>query len=92
MARPKFSAVFGIVVRRHRARLDLSQEKLAERADVHRNYIGMVERGECAATLDVALAIARGLKVPLETLMTETLGELETTPGVPKRRRATRRS
>jgi transcriptional regulator with XRE-family HTH domain len=87
MARPKFSVAFGVVVRRHRTRLDISQEALAEKAEVHRNYIGMVERGECAATLDVALALARGLNIAMESLIAETLREWENAPTAPKHRR-----
>jgi transcriptional regulator with XRE-family HTH domain len=37
---------FGIRVRELRLRLGLSQEDLAERADLHRNYVGGIERGE----------------------------------------------
>ncbi|MBL9185356.1 MAG: helix-turn-helix transcriptional regulator [Verrucomicrobiaceae bacterium] len=38
------SHAFGNVVRRRRDELGLSQEELAERAEVHPTYIGLVER------------------------------------------------
>ena len=37
---------FGIRVRYFRKRLKLSQDELAEKSDLHRTYIGAVERGE----------------------------------------------
>lgn len=36
----------GDAVRAERAKLGLSQEDFAERCDLHRTYIGQVERGE----------------------------------------------
>ena len=43
---------FGVSVKAWRDRLGLSQEKLAERAGVHRTYIGMIERAEKNITLE----------------------------------------
>jgi transcriptional regulator with XRE-family HTH domain len=47
----------------------LSIEALAERADLHHNYIGEVERGEKAASLDSLVKIAKGLRIPTWKLL-----------------------
>jgi transcriptional regulator with XRE-family HTH domain len=65
-------AVFGRIVRRHRQAKQLSQEELGFRADLHRTYISMVERGERCPSLETLLKLARGLDVPAATLVTET--------------------
>lgn len=49
----------------------LSQEELAERADLHPTYISMVERGVRNPTLDAAARIAKALKVGLPKLVEE---------------------
>ena len=46
----------------------LSQEKLAERSDLHRTYIGMVERLERNPSLICIYKIAKGLGVPVAEL------------------------
>jgi len=65
-------AVFGKHVRKLRLQLGLSQEKLAERAGLHRNYVGGVERGERNIALLNIVALARALQVKTSKLM-ETL-------------------
>lgn len=60
-ANPKVK--FGINLRKLRLQKGLSQEKLAELADLHRNYVGGVERGERNIALLNIVAIARALRV-----------------------------
>ena len=54
---------FGIHLRRLRLQKGLSQEKLAELADLHRNYVGGVERGERNIALLNIVTLARALHV-----------------------------
>jgi transcriptional regulator with XRE-family HTH domain len=54
---------FGKHLRELREQRGLSQEKLAELADLHRNYTGLVERGAANPTLLTIVALARALKV-----------------------------
>jgi transcriptional regulator with XRE-family HTH domain len=50
-------------LRRLRHATGLSQEELADRADVNRNYVGMLEREEHAATIDMLEKLATVLEV-----------------------------
>ncbi len=43
----------------------LSQEKLAARAGLHRTYVGKVERGEAATTVDSLAALCSALGTTL---------------------------
>lgn len=60
---------FGKRVRDLRLERKLSQEKLAELADLHRTYIGMIERGEKNITLLNIERIAVALQISIENLM-----------------------
>ncbi|NLO18801.1 MAG: helix-turn-helix transcriptional regulator [Ignavibacteria bacterium] len=60
---------FGKRVRELRLERKLSQEKLAELADLHRTYIGMIERGEKNITLLNIERIAVALQISIENLM-----------------------
>lgn len=57
-------------VKAYRLAKDISQEKLAELADVHRNYIGHVERAERNMTIDSIERIAKALGVTIIALLT----------------------
>ena len=54
---------FGQRVRSKRMKLGLSQEELASRADVHRTYIGMIERAEKNITLENIEKICKALNL-----------------------------
>lgn len=53
--------VVGGNIRRRRMAIGLSQEVLAERAELHRTYIGSVERGERNISLENICRIADAL-------------------------------
>ena len=61
--------VLGDKVRELRKEKNLSQEELAHRADVHRTYIGMIERAEKNITLSNIEKIAKALEVEIIELL-----------------------
>lgn len=61
--------IFGENVRKYRRLLNISQEELAHRANLHRTYIGMIERAEKNITLVNIEKIANALKVNIEDLL-----------------------
>jgi transcriptional regulator with XRE-family HTH domain len=63
------AAAFGREVRRARLLRGLSQEDLAEASDLHRTYIGGIERGERHITLRNAQKVAAALGVDLSQLL-----------------------
>ena len=71
MRRLKMSDAFALVLRKHRKAKRLSQELLAEKADLHPTYIGLVERRLRNPSLNTAKALAQGLGVPLARLISE---------------------
>jgi transcriptional regulator with XRE-family HTH domain len=59
---------FGQKVREERQRQGLSQEELAEKASVHRTYIGMIERAEKNITLINIEKISKALSLEIRDL------------------------
>lgn len=63
MARPRPARiVFATNVRQARKALGISQEQLAELANLHRTYVGSVERGERNISINNIEALAKALK------------------------------
>lgn len=58
-------------LRELRYRMDLTQEKLGEKADLHYSYIGQVERGDKTPSLKSLLKIAQALNISPEELIKE---------------------
>ena len=59
----------GIKIRLLRTKLKLSQEKLAELADMNKNSIGAIERGESKPAIDTLEKIAKALNIELKELV-----------------------
>ena len=63
--------ILGNTIRGYREQLAMSQEALAEKADLHPVYIGKIERGEQWISLHALLRIAKALKVRVRDLVDE---------------------
>ena len=61
--------MLGENIRLHRKRVGWSQEKLAERADLHPVYIGDLERGEENVSIDSLVKVAKAMKVSVTDLV-----------------------
>lgn len=64
-----FAAAFGAVLRSIRNDRGLSQEELAFKADIHRNYVGLLERGVRQPSLATIFYIADALNLPASDLV-----------------------
>lgn len=58
-------------LRRLRAEQGLTQERLADMAQLNRNYVGMIEREENAPTVDILEKLAKVLQVDPSCLLAE---------------------
>ena len=68
---PNSQVKFGETIRELREKTGLSQEKMAARAHIHRNYWGGIERGERNVSLDVILKVAGALGVKPSKLLSK---------------------
>lgn len=62
---------FGENVRKFRKEKGLSQEQLAFKADLHRTYVGMIERAEKNITLLNIEKIANALEISINNLFND---------------------
>lgn len=63
----------GKKIRQERIRMNLTQEQLAEAANVSTTYIGLVEHGKRAITLEKLICIANIFHVSVDYLLTESV-------------------
>jgi transcriptional regulator with XRE-family HTH domain len=63
--------ILGATIRQHRVKAGLSQERLAEKAELHPVYIGKIERGEQWISLHALLRVAKALGVRASDLIQE---------------------
>jgi transcriptional regulator with XRE-family HTH domain len=59
----------GLAIKDERVRIKLSQEQLAFECNLHRTYIGSVERGERNISLENIVKIASSLKLTASELL-----------------------
>jgi len=59
---------FGAAVRRHRELIRLSQEELADRAELDRTYVSGIERGRRNPTLKILQRLSDALGVDLDVM------------------------
>jgi transcriptional regulator with XRE-family HTH domain len=64
-----FATFFADAVRQHRKAKKLTQEELAERADLASKMISLIERSERNPSVNVAHSLALGLGIPLWRLV-----------------------
>ena len=59
--KPDYRVILGATIRQRRKRAELTLEALAEKAELHPNYLGRVERGEEHVSLIALRRLAEAL-------------------------------
>ena len=67
--KPLHRRILGDKIRNYRKQAGFTQEQLAEKADLHHNFIGEVERGNMEISLTSLLKIAKALQVKVRDLV-----------------------
>lgn len=71
MPKVEITVAFATVLKKHRASCGMSQEKLAEKANIHPTHVGLIERSLRNPSIKVAKAIADALGIPLSQMINE---------------------
>ena len=69
--KPQHRRILGDKIRSCRKQVGFTQEQLAEKSDLHHNFIGEVERGNMETSLTSLLKIAKALKVRVRDLVSD---------------------
>jgi transcriptional regulator with XRE-family HTH domain len=67
----KISKKLGETIRAERIKAGLSQEQLAEKSNLARNYIGNIERAEYKVTVETLAQIAKALGIRMRDLVAD---------------------
>jgi transcriptional regulator with XRE-family HTH domain len=73
----KLVRAVALALRHFRHLANVSQEELADRADLDRTYISGVERGVRNITLDSLEQIVDGLDIDLQTFLAEVSNQID---------------
>ncbi len=71
MRNKNLAKAFGIVLRKRRIAKDISQELLAEKADIAPKMVSLVERFQRNPSVNLADSLAQALEVPLWQMIKE---------------------
>lgn len=63
----------GARIRYYRTQKDISQDELAEKAQISRSHISYIENGEKAPSLETLVSIANALEIPSDELLVDSL-------------------
>ncbi len=69
--RLQYRRIIGEAIRSYRKRAGFTQEELAEKSDLHHNFIGEVERGNMEISLGSMVKIAKALNIRVRDLVRE---------------------
>jgi transcriptional regulator with XRE-family HTH domain len=70
------NVAFGKIIAGLRQAAKLSQEELADRADIHRTYVSQIERGLKSPTIVMLLRLSKALETTPSKLMRQLETEL----------------